>query len=78
MITDGEVTDRSVQDCDKIFEEAQDKQHFKIDKSICYIICSGSDAINMSVTCPFTRFCESQIFTKKKTDVMQTIAQYTP
>jgi hypothetical protein len=59
LVTDGEVGDHSVQSCDKTFEEAFNKEKFKINKSRCYIISTGSGEVNMSVTCPFTRFCES-------------------
>lgn len=32
----------------------------------------------MSVTCPFTRYCESKVFTKKRDEPMQTLVQHTP
>lgn len=54
MVTDGQVSDHSVQQCDKILEE------YKFEKTICYIIASSSYGyLNMSVTCPFTRMCEN-------------------
>ena len=66
LVTDGEVGDGSVQMCDKIFDEAEKNQNFKYDKSICFIISTGYGELNMSVTCPFTRNCESQVYTKRK------------
>ncbi len=57
LVTDGEVGDGSVQTCDRTFEEALNKNKFKINKSLCYIVSTGYGEINMSVTCPFTRFC---------------------
>jgi len=64
-VTDGEVGDNSVQLCDKIFDEAE-KKGFKYDKSICFIISTSYGELNMSVTCPFSRNCESQVFTRKR------------
>jgi len=58
-VTDGEVSDQSVKICDEHFEKALNNQAFKIKKSICYIVSSGDREINMSVTCPFSRYCES-------------------
>lgn len=57
LVTDGEVGDHSVSECDKTFEKHS--KDFKITKAICFIVSSGSAEVNMSVTCPFTRFCES-------------------
>lgn len=31
----------------------------------------------MSVTCPFTRYCDNQVFTKKKGEELKAIVQYT-
>jgi len=31
----------------------------------------------MSVTCPFSRFCESQVFTKARDSPLKAIVQYT-
>lgn len=66
LITDGEVGDNSVQLCDKTFEEADKKKGFRYDKSICFLASTSYGELNMSVTCPFTRNCESQVFTKKR------------
>ncbi|CAM6005429.1 unnamed protein product [Sphagnum balticum] len=66
LVTDGEVGDHSVQRCDQIFEAAFAQEKFKINKSLCYIISTGYGEVNMSVTCPFTRFCESKVFTRKR------------
>lgn len=52
LITDGQVGDHSVKECDKILEG------YKFTKTICYILASTSYGnLNMSVTCPFTRRC---------------------
>jgi hypothetical protein len=32
----------------------------------------------MSVTCPFTRFCESKVFTRKPGEALKVVVQYTP
>ena len=54
LITDGQVSDYDVQECDKILAD------YQFQKSICYIIAAGSyGSLNMSVTCPFTRRCEN-------------------
>lgn len=76
LITDGEVSDQSVKRCDELFEGKQ--KEFKISKIICYIVSSGSGEINMSVTCPFTRYCESKVFTKLRDQEMKTLVQHTP
>jgi len=76
LVTDGEVDNGSVQRCDEAFEKAA-KENFKISKSICYIVSTGSSEINMSVTCPFTRFCESKVFTKTKTEPLKALVEYT-
>jgi hypothetical protein len=31
----------------------------------------------MSVTCPFTRYCENQVFTKRKGEELKAMVQYT-
>lgn len=52
MITDGQVGDESVRQCDKILEG------YEFVKTICYIFASSKYGnLNMSVTCPFTRKC---------------------
>ena len=66
LITDGEVGDGNVQACDKCFDEAEKKHGFKYSKSICVLASSSYGELNMSVTCPFSRNCDSQVFTKKK------------
>lgn len=54
LITDGQVSDHNVKECDRILE------NYEFTKTICYIIASSSyGALNMSVTCPFTRKCEN-------------------
>ena len=75
-MTDGEVDNGSVKSCDLTFEQAE-KNNFKISKSICYIISTGSSEVNMSVTCPFTRFCDNQVFTKRKEEPLKAVVQYT-
>lgn len=57
MITDGQVGDGDVRECDKILEA------YEFKKTICYIIASSSyGALNMSVTCPFTRKCDNEVY----------------
>jgi hypothetical protein len=73
LVTDGEVG--SVQRCDQTFEKAE-QNGFKISKSICYIISTGYSEVNMSVTCPFTRFCDNQVFTKRKDEPLKAVVQY--
>jgi hypothetical protein len=75
LVTDGEVGNQSVKLCDKSFEKAA--WEFKIVKSICYIISTGYGEVNMSVTCPFTRFCENQVFTKRRDEPLKVVVQYT-
>lgn len=76
LVTDGEVGDHSVKTCDETFDKAA-KNEFKIHKSICYIISSGSGQVNMSVTCPFSRSFDSQVFTKRKDEELKALVQYT-
>ena len=78
LVTDGEVGDHSVQRCDQIFEAAFSQDKFRINKSLCYIISTGSGEVNMSVTCPFTRFCESKVFTRRRGEALKAVVQYTP
>ena len=77
LITDGEVGDNSVQICDKTFEEADKKQGFRYNKSICFLASTSYGDLNMSVTCPFSRNCESQVFTKKRGEEIKALVQYT-
>jgi hypothetical protein len=57
LITDGQVGDGDVRECDKILEA------YEFKKTICYIIASSSyGALNMSVTCPFTRKCDNEVY----------------
>ncbi len=61
MITDGQVSDQNVKECDRILGE------YQFIKTICYIIASSSyGALNMSVTCPFTRKCENEVYEKQE------------
>ena len=75
-MTDGQVDNQSVQMCDKIFEAAAEKG-FKLIKSICYILNTSSGSLNMSVTCPFTRYCDNQVFTKEVHGPLIMAVQYT-
>ena len=75
LVTDGQVDNSSVQRCDQKFEEAE-KNGFKIAKSVCYIVSTGYGGVNMSVTCPFTRFCDNQVFTKEKDQPLVAVVQY--
>jgi hypothetical protein len=57
LITDGQISDSSVKNCDSILN------NYKFNKSICYIIESAHNShLNMSVTCAFTRNCESEVY----------------
>ena len=75
-MTDGEVGDYSVQHCDRIIEEAKNKSKFKIEKAIMYVVGEYHEP-NLSVTCPFTRFSESQVFSKSGTIELKEIMSYT-
>jgi hypothetical protein len=75
LVTDGEVGNDSVKRCDESFEKAAGE--FKISKAICYIISTGYGEVNMSVTCPFTRFCANQVFTKRKDEPLKAVVEYT-
>ena len=77
LVTDGEVGDANVQACDQSFANAEKKDGFKIDKSICILASSTYGELNMSVTCPFSRNCESQVWTKKKGEELKALVQYT-
>lgn len=57
IFTDGNVYDREVQQTDKLLAE------YQLDNVKCYII--GNNTINMSVTCPFTRNNNSQVYSQK-------------
>lgn len=73
LVTDGQVSDHSVNQCDKTLE----KHNFE--KSICYIVSTSSyGALNMSVTCPFTRKCDNEVYEKGYTSPLKKIVQYTP
>jgi hypothetical protein len=75
LVTDGEVGNDSVKRCDEAFDKVE--KEFKISKSICYIISTGYGEVNMSVTCPFSRFCENQVFTKRRDEPLKAVVQYT-
>ena len=73
LITDGQVSDHDVQNCDKILED------YQFEKTICYIIASSSyGSLNMSVTCPFTRKCENEVYEKPEGKGFKKLVQYTP
>lgn len=76
LVTDGEVGDHSVSQCDKILEGIKTKEGFKIKKAVCYVI-GGYSEPNLSVTCPFTRFSESKVFSKKGGEALKSVMQYT-
>ena len=75
-MTDGEVGDHSVRMCDNIIEEAKTKSGFKIQKAIVYVVGEYHEP-NLSVTCPFTRFSESKVFSKSGTGELKEIMSYT-
>lgn len=73
LITDGQVGQHNVTNCDKILE------NYKFTKTICYIIASsGYGGLNMSVTCPFTRNCENEVYEKHINTPLKKLVQYTP
>lgn len=64
-MTDGEVKDDKVSLCDKILEGMKGP---RIKRAVCYVISSVKEP-NLSVTCPFTRFCESKVFSRRAKEV---------
>lgn len=73
LITDGQVGDNSVRECDKILDG------YKFTKTICYIISSSNyGVLNMSVTCPFTRRCENEVYEKYADRPLKKLVQYSP
>lgn len=73
LITDGQVSDQDVQECDKILG------NYQFQKTICYIISTSSyGGLNMSVTCPFTRKCDNQVYEKHIDQPFKKLVQYTP
>lgn len=59
LITDGDVGDKEVSYMDDMMKD------IKFDKVVCYIIANEySSRLNLSVTCPFTRNCEAEVYTK--------------
>ncbi len=73
MITDGQVSDHNVVSCDKILEG------YKFTKTVCYIIAStGYGNLNMSVTCPFTRNCDNEVYEKEANSPLKKLVKFTP
>ena len=70
------MDDQSVLQCDKILDQAKVKGKFKIKKALCYVIGRYSEP-NLSVTCPFTRFWESKVFSKREAEPLKSDMQYT-
>ena len=64
-----------MQACDKILEDAK-KNGFTIKKAVCFVI-GGYSEPNLSVTCPFTRYSESQVFSRKGGEPLKTVIQFT-
>lgn len=75
LITDGEIGGYDVEKCDQILENAK-KNGFQIHKAICYTIGYSSEP-NLSVTCAFTRYGESRVFSKGGNEPLRTVMQYT-
>lgn len=75
-MTDGEVGDFSVTRCDKILEDAKEKNNFKIQKAIVYVV-GGYHEPNLSVTCPFTRYSESKVFSRLGNNPLKEVMSYT-
>jgi hypothetical protein len=76
LVTDGEVSDHDVRRCDNILEQVKQLNNFRIKKAICYVIGSYSEP-NLSVTCPFTRFSESKVFSRCGANPLKSIMNYT-
>lgn len=74
LVTDGQVSDHSVQKCDEFL-----KIH-EFTKTICFIISTSSysSGINLSVTCPFTRKCENEVYEKPYSGLLKKLVQHTP
>lgn len=75
LITDGEIMDYDVEKCDQTLEKAK-QEGFQIRKAICYTI-GYRDEPNLSVTCAFTRYGESRVFSKGGDKPLRTVMQYT-
>ena len=75
LITDGEIMPSDVEMCDQILERAN-KEGFHIRKAICYTIGQWGEP-NLSVTCAFTRYGESRVFSKGGDNPLRTVMQYT-
>lgn len=46
---------------------------------MCYIIASTNyGVLNMSVTCPFTRKCDNEVYQKDASSDLKKLVQYTP
>jgi hypothetical protein len=67
--------DSDVQRCDKALEEAE-KNGFTIKKAVCYTIGYSAEP-NLSVTCAFTRYGESRVFSKGGNAELRIVMQYT-
>lgn len=76
LMTDGEVGDHSVTRCDQIFDEAKTKHNYKIQKAIVYVVGNYHEP-NLSVTCPFTRFSESKVFSRLGNGPLKEVMSYT-
>lgn len=74
LVTDGQVSDHSVQACDKLLDK------HKFTKTICYIISTSGyqSGVNLSVTCPFTRQCDNEVYEKSYNGVLKKLVQHTP
>ena len=61
LITDGEVSQNEVQECDSKFQSS--KNNLIYDYAEVYLI-GDKKSTNLSVGCPFTRFCPSKTILK--------------
>jgi hypothetical protein len=75
LITDGEIMAYDVEKCDQTLEKAKN-EGFQIHKAVCYTLGRWNDP-NMSVTCAFTRYGESKVFSKAGDSPLRTVMQYT-
>ena len=70
------MEDHSVTQCYKILDQANVQGNFKIKKAICHVI-GGCGEPNLSVTCPFTRFWESKVFSKSGAEPLKPVIRFT-
>lgn len=75
LITDAEVDKNVVKRTDEVLEHGA-LHKFRIISSICYIVSTGYQYLNMSSVCPFTRYGSSYVYHKHKGSEMKLIASH--